>query len=163
MRQYSTGDFIGDDYIFEGSVFIGSDSEEYILLDHVSRDEFWYPTLYLRLVINAGGMRGVNPNFAIGVDMLEEFLEKFTTFEERRAGNVALTGLSWSDFSLKFEAVDPRGGMYVHATLRNERWDRLYVLDVRFPIDPTSLPYIRDQFREMIAFEAPQSAGSETP
>ena len=167
MRRYSTGDFIGDDYIFEGSVVIGSDSDEYILLDRVSRDEFIYPTLYLRLVVMSAGMRGVKLKFAIGVDMLQEFLAEFTMFEERRTGKVTLTGMSWNEFSLTFEVVHPSGDIDVQAVMQNYTWGNNgfipCILNVRFPIDPTSLPYIRDQFREMIAFEAPKYTGSETP
>ncbi len=150
-------------YIFEGTVVIGElRREEYVLLEPMENHDYIYGDLQLSAEIAAAGLRGIEPELYISLDRLEAFVQEFSAFEEKRSGSVTLTAMDPDEFALTFAVVHVAGDVEVHATMKRFSWVGRKCapssLDLRFAIDPASLPAVRDQFCALLAFQVPTDA-----
>lgn len=139
---------------------VGLEPETYMLIEPLLRDNFRLPTLYARIEIAAAGMHGTSPKQAFDIENLDRFLGDLIQFEMTRAGIVRLNSMSIREFTLAIQTIDRAGHVMVRSALKrfspvNYRLipSRMFL---RFEIDPTSLPAVISEVRDLLDFQAPE-------
>jgi hypothetical protein len=101
-----------------------------------------------------GCFSGANPRVYIEADGLQRFVADLELLERKRQGEARLSAMSPGIFELAIQIIDPLGHSSAKAVIGSGRYEgRRYLtskLAIEFEIDPTSLPILVQQAKELL-------------
>ena len=109
-----------------------------------------YPSYRIELKIDTQKVKATHDNFTwVSLSDIETFLSQLEYLDKYRNQEAVLESMSPGEMRLIFKPLDPLGHLLVKLEIGkadNINHEYSYSVSVEFRIDPTALPYIKQDF-----------------